>query len=286
MTRPRSLDQKDDLDGRTVLITGASRGIGRESALMLARMGARVVVAARNADRGSGVVKEIERNGGKAEFLLMDMASFASVRSAAERLASSARALDVLINNAGTVSRERQLTVDGHELTWQTNYLSGFLLTQLVMPLLERAAKPRVVNVSSVAHKSGQIDWDDVELAHGYRGFKAYAQTKLAQIIFTRELAHRKPKVATNAVHPGAIATDIWRPAPYLFRLMIKLTCPPAAVGAKPVVRLAADPGLEGATGRYFDRERDVEPAPQALRNADGARLWAISERATGLRSD
>jgi NAD(P)-dependent dehydrogenase (short-subunit alcohol dehydrogenase family) len=269
------------MTGKTVLITGANRGIGLEAARALAKMGAHVVVGARDRARGQAAVDAISKRGGSAELLEIDMSSFASVRAAARRFAAGHPALDVLVNNAGIVTRTRQLTADGHEIIWATNFLGPFLLTRELLPTLKRASHPRVVSVSSAAHFGAQIPWDDVELEHGFRPFKAYAQSKLAQVLFTRELARREPAIAATAVHPGAIATDIWRAAPLWARLFLKLVLPSARKGARPVVRLAAAPELEGVTGRYFDRMREVPPAPAAQSEADARRLWEIAERAT-----
>ena len=269
------------ISGKTVLVTGATGGIGLETARALARMGARVVVGARDARRGGEVVEEIRRAGGQAELLEMDMLSFASVRRAAQ--ARGNRPLDVLVNNAGIVVRERQLTGDGHERTWQTNFLSHFLLTRLLLPSLKAAPSPRVVNVSSDAHRVGKMAWDNLELERDYRAFRAYANTKLAQVLFTRELARREPGVAVNALHPGAIGTGIWRAAPAFARWVIGLVLPPPEKGARPVVRVASDPALEGVTGRYYDRMEEKAPAPAALNDADAARLWKLAEDSVGL---
>jgi retinol dehydrogenase-12 len=269
------------MSGKTALVTGATGGIGLETARALARMGAAVVIGARNPVRGQAVVDGSNRKGGRAELLEIDMASFASVRRAAERFLGSHPRLDVLVNNAGVALRERQLTADGHELTWETNFLGGFLLTKLLLPALKSAAGPRVVNVSSQAHRSGRMDWDNLELERGYRGFKAYANTKLAQVLFTRELARREPGIAVNAVHPGAIATGIWRATPRFAQWILGLVLPPPGKGARPVVRLASSPDLDGVTGRYFNKLREADPAPAATNEADAARLWVIAEKAT-----
>ncbi len=245
-------------------------------------MGAGVVIGARDPVRGQAVVDEITRDGGRAELLEMDMASFASVRRAAERFLSSHARLDVLVNNAGVAVRERRLTEDGHEVTWQTNFLSHFLLTRSLLPALKAAPKPRVVNVSSEGHRSGQLDWKNLELERGFRVFKAYANTKLAQVLFTRELARREPGVEVNAVHPGAIATGIWRAAPKAAQWVLGLVLPPPEKGARPVVRLASSRDLDGVSGRYFNKLREASPASAALSDADAARLWQIAEEATG----
>lgn len=269
------------MTGRTVLVTGATGGIGLETARALAKAGARVVVGARDAARGQAVVDEIVRAGGSAELLEMDMSSFASVRRGAERFGGAHARLDVLVNNAGIAVRERRLTEDGHERTWQTNFLSHFLLTRLLAPALKAAAKPRVVNVSSEAHRSGRLNWDDLELERGFNGLRAYSNSKLAQVLFTRELARREPAIAANALHPGAIATGIWRAAPAPARWLLGLVLPSAEKGARPVVRLASSPDLDGVTGRYFKKMREARPSAAGANDADAARLWKIAEDAT-----
>jgi len=269
------------MSGKTVLVTGATGGIGLETSRALAGMGAAVVLGARDAARGRAVAEEIVRGGGLAELLEVDLASFASVRRAGQRFLASHSSLDVLVNNAGIAARVRRLTEDGHERTWQTNFLSHFLLTRLLLPACKAAAKPRIVNVSSEGHRSGRLDWDDLELERGFRTFRAYANTKLAQLLFTRELARREPSVSINALHPGAIATGIWRAAPRLVQKILAAVLPSAEVGARPVVRLASDPGLDGMTGRYFNKSREAEPSRAARDDAAAARLWEIAEKAT-----
>jgi retinol dehydrogenase 12 len=270
------------LAGTTMLVTGATSGIGLETARALARRGAVVLVVARDASRGQAVVDELVGAGHAAELHGIDMASFAAVRQGAARIAARHPALDVLINNAAVVTRRRQLSPDGHELIWATNFLGAFLLTRLLGPLLHRAAAPRVVNVSSEAHRHARIHWEDLELEHGFRGYRAYAQSKLALVLFTRELARRDPALAVNAVHPGVIATRIWRaarpPIPWLLNLLL----PSARTGAAPVLRLATAPELGRVSGRYFDQLEERPPGPGGLPAADAARLWDIAERATG----
>jgi NAD(P)-dependent dehydrogenase (short-subunit alcohol dehydrogenase family) len=276
---------------RTVLITGTTSGIGRETARQLARLGARVVMGVRDAERGDTVAGRIRDEGGIAEVLPLDLASFASVRGAAARFTAENPSLDVLVNNAGVALRHREVTGDGHERTWQTNFLGGYLLTRLLLPALRRGNRPRVVNVSSDAHPTGRIDWNDLELSRDYGGYRAYANTKLAQILFTRELARREPGMTVNALHPGAIATRIWREVPLIpLRVMILAVLwlagtgmPSAARGAKPVARLAWDPALDGVTGRYFKRFRETAPAAAARDDAAAARLWDVAARQAGL---
>ena len=268
-----------------MLVTGATGGIGLETARVLSRMGAEVVIGARDVVRGQAVVDELVRGGGRAELLPIDLGSFESVREAARRFAAAHPSLDVLVNNAGVVLRDRRLSVDGHELTWQTNFLGAFLLTRLLLPALAKAPRPRVVNVSSDAHRTGRLDWSNLELERGYGAYRAYANSKLALILFTRELARREPALAANALHPGAIATGIWRPAPGFARWIIALVLPSAAKGARPVVRLVSAPELDGVSGRYFNKFRETDPTAAARNDSDAARLWEVAEKAVTVPS-
>lgn len=263
-----------------MLVTGATSGIGLETARELAARGATVVVGARDAARGRAVVEKIASKGGRAELLELDLASFASVRAAAERFLAAHPKLDVLVNNAGVAVPARTTTPDGHELTWQTNFLGPFLLTELLLPALRRSPSPRVVNVGSEAHRVGRVDFENLELERGWKRFRAYANSKVAMNLFTRELARREPAVAANAVHPGTIATSIWRSASAPVRALLAVVLPSARKGARPVVRLAAGE-VPGATGRYFDKEREAVPAKNARDDAAAARLWEVAEKAT-----
>ncbi|HEY2798342.1 MAG TPA: SDR family NAD(P)-dependent oxidoreductase [Thermoanaerobaculia bacterium] len=270
------------MTGRTVLVTGATSGIGLEAVRAFARAGNLVLVGARDAARGRAVVDALASAGGRAELVVVDLASFASTREAAARVLAAHPVLDLLVNNAGTAQRARRLTADGHEVTWQTNSLGGFLLTRLLLPALRTAPSPRVVNVASEAHRSGRIDFANLELERDYGAYRAYANTKLAQVLFTRELARREPGIAVNAVHPGVIATGIWRPAPAWLRLFARILFASPEKGAAPVVRLGSDPALEGVSGRYFDRCREATPSEAARNDADARRLWEVSEKAVG----
>jgi retinol dehydrogenase-12 len=267
--------------GETVLVTGATSGIGLETARGLARNGANVVVGARDARRGQAVVDELEQDGGRAELLEIDMASFESIRKAAARFSAMHPSLDVLVNNAGTAVSGRRLSPDGHELTWATNFLGPFLLTGRLLPLLKKGGRPRVVNVGSEGHRAGRLDWENLELERGYTTFRAYANSKLALALFTRELARREPGIATVVMHPGGIATKIWGAAPRPISWILNLVLPSAAKGAAPVVRLASAPDLDKSTGRYFNRFREVAPSIAARNDADAARLWDLAQTQT-----
>jgi retinol dehydrogenase 12 len=265
---------------KTVLITGATGGIGREAARAIALDGHHAVVAGRNPTEGKAAVDAIRAEGGSVEFLQIDLSSFASINQAVDRFLESHSTLDVLVNNAACATARREVTADGLERTWETNFLGGFLLTERLLTALKRAPSPRVVNVSSEAHRSVQINWDDPGFANGgFRGFKAYAQSKLAQVLFTRELARREPAIASNAVHPGVIATGIWRSAPAPIRGILGVVLPGPAKGAKPVIHLAIGADVQGVTGQYFRAMRPVPASPAAQNDADAARLWTLAER-------
>lgn len=272
------------LTGKTVLITGATGGIGLEVARGLAALGAHVIVGARDATRGAIVADEIARDGGRANVLAVDLASRSSVRDATARYRAAYASLDVLINNSGIVSMKRAESVDGHETTWATNFLGLFELTQALVPALNAAAAPRVVNVGSAAHAMGRIDWDDLECERKpFRGFPAYAQSKLALVLYTREFARRYPHVAASVVHPGAIATGIWREMPAVVRVVLGAVLPSPARGAAPVIRLAAASDVAAVSGRYFDRLRAIEPAKAARDDTAARRLWEYAERTSGV---
>jgi retinol dehydrogenase-12 len=271
----------ESIAGQTVLVTGATSGIGLETGRALAKKGARVVVGARDARRGQAVVDEITVAGGRAELLEIDMASLASIRKAADRICATHSKLDVLVNNAGTAVNGRRLSPDGHELTWATNFLGPFLLTRSLLSLLKKEERPRVVNVGSEGHRAGRIDWENLELERGYTTFRAYANSKLALALFTRELARREPGVAAVVMHPGGIATKIWGAAPRPISWILNLVLPSAAKGAAPVVRLACAPDLASVTGRYFNRFREAVPSAAARNDPDAARLWDLALKQT-----
>jgi NAD(P)-dependent dehydrogenase (short-subunit alcohol dehydrogenase family) len=279
---PRREPRLSTLDGKVVLITGATSGIGLEAARSIAALGAHVVVGARNATRGLAVVDEIRANGGSAELLEIDLASLESVARAAAEFKRKHPRLDVLVNNAGIIAGKRKLSPDGHELTWATNFLGLAALTRALVPALEAADAPRVVNVSSAAHTSGRMAWNDLELERGYQGLRAYAQSKLAVNLWTRAFAKRYPKIDANAMHPGAIATNIWSTLPAFAQALIARVLPPASKGAIPVVRLATSDDVAGVSGHYFNKLQDAPHAPAARNDDDAERLWTYVETTLG----
>ena len=283
-----------DLSGKVVVVTGGNSGIGKEAAIGIARAGAHVVVAARNPTKAAAAVAEIEQSAdakGRVETIPIDLASFASVRDFAKAFTAKHDRLDVLLNNAGLVLRQRVVTGDGHETQFQVNHLGHFLLTELLHDKLVRSAPARVINVSSHAHRMvrGGLEFDDLEWEHRrYRGFNVYSATKLMNVLFTRELARRNdPGVITaNALHPGFVASNFGRDGDLglLGKIGMPLASPFAISspkGALTSIYLATSPEVDGVTGQYFVKSRAEQPAKSALDDAAAARLWEISEKLT-----
>lgn len=276
------------IDGKVALVTGATNGIGRVTARELARMGARVLLVARDRARGDATAAEIrEASGGRApDVLLADLSSRSEVRRLAREVRGRATRLDLLVNNAGAIFAERELSADGLEMTFALNHLASFLLTLELLPLLERGLASRIVNVSSVAHRRGSIDFDDLQGQRGYSMWRAYQQSKLANVLFTRELARRLAGrgMTTNALHPGAVASGFGRNGRGFFSRLVVLGAPFLASpekGARTTLHVATAPELKGVTGRYFSGCRERTPS-RAARDDDAAlRLWQISENLT-----
>ena len=286
-----------DMHGKTVVVTGGNSGIGLETAAALATMGARVLVAARNADKGRAAVADISRrNDGHAQVQLVvfDLADLASVRRGAAEILEQAPRLDVLVNNAGLVLSDRRETVDGYEATFAVNHLGPFLLTNLLLDRMRESAPARVVNVASMAHASARkgIPFDDLQSRQRYRGMRVYGQSKLANILFTLELARRLEgsAVTANSLHPGTVRTGYGADgdARGFLALGLKLSGPfflTPARGAQTSIYLASSPEVEGVSGQYFVKCMPVQPKAPA-RDAEAARrLWRVSEEMVGLAS-
>jgi len=281
------------MDGRVALITGGNAGIGKETAVALASMGARVVFTARDEARGSDARTEIRTRSGsdEVEVMPLDLARFASVRDFAKRWGDAHDQLDVLVNNAGLILNSRRQTDDGYEMTFQVNHLGPFLLTQLLRDQLVAGDDARVVNVASDAHSSARrgLDFDDLQSTRHYRGFRVYGKTKLANILFTRELARRwaDTGVTANAVHPGFVASsfgrdgDTGRFGALLFPLLKPFALSPEQ-GARTQVYVASAPELAGITGGYWVKSAPATPSAAAQDDAAAARLWQVSEELVG----
>ena len=279
-----------NMHGKVCLVTGANSGIGRVTALALARLGAQVVLVCRDRARGEAAMAEIKQATGSrnVELMLCDLSSQADIRRFADKFKTTHARLDVLVNNAGVYLRKRTTTVDGLEATFAVNHLGYFLLTTLLLDLLKRSAPARVVNVSSGAHASGHINFDDLQGERAYSGVKAYCHSKLANILFTRELARRLAGtgVTANCLHPGAVATGIFRALPKPVEALIKLVTLSPEKGAQTSVYLASSPKVEAVTGKYFVRRVEATPSAEARDDEVARRLWDESARLTGLKAD
>ena len=290
--------------GNTAVITGATGGLGFETALALAGAGASVVLTGRNDAKGRQAIEKIRSRfpDAKISYETLDLASLASVADFAARFAAVHGSLDLLINNAGVMALpKRQTTADGFEMQFGTNYLGHYALTARLLPLLRRGHQPRVVNLSSLAHRSGRIDFDDLQGAKSYNPFKAYCQSKLAMLIFAFELQRRSDAAGwgliSNAAHPGFARTDLMANGPGtegLMGLFGKMLQPfashSAAAGALPTLFAATSPaakaaGYYGPNG-FYEMKGPPSPAkimPRAKDAAVNARLWDVSAALTGV---
>jgi Dehydrogenases with different specificities (related to short-chain alcohol dehydrogenases) len=278
------------MTGKVCIVTGANSGIGKVTALELARMGARIVMVCRDRARGEAALAEIKQATGndQLELMLCDLSSQADIRRFADEFKATHSRLDVLVNNAGVYLRKRQTTVDQLEATFAINHLGYFLLTNLLLDLLKQSAPSRIVNVSSGAHASGHINFDDLQGEKSYSGVKAYCNSKLANILFTRELARQLAgtQVTANCLHPGAVATGIFRSLPRPLEALIKLVTMSPEKGAQTTIYLASSPAVETVTGKYFVKCAEARPSTEAQDDQIASRLWAESARLTHLQAD
>jgi NAD(P)-dependent dehydrogenase (short-subunit alcohol dehydrogenase family) len=282
-------DSSRPLYGKICMVTGATSGIGAVTARELARLGGTVVVVGRNAGRCAREVQRMQRAGGHAEALVADLSSQAQVRRLAEQFASRYGRLDVLVNNAGSLFTHRQVTADGLEMTFAVNHVSAFMLTLLLIEQLGASSSARVVNVSSVAHAGREIDFENLQGEKRYNRIEAYGRSKLANLLFTYELARRLKgtRVTANALHPGIVATNLGADRGWLrarVRNLLERGMLTPEQGARTSIYLATSPEVEGVSGRYFQECREVRSSDASYDEAAAARLWRISEDLTGVR--
>jgi retinol dehydrogenase-12 len=274
-----------ELKGKNVIVTGANTGIGRVTAVELARRGARLLLACRSEERTRPVLQEIAQAGGNAEFLALDLADLASVRAAAASFLERDQPLAVLVNNAG-LAGAHGTTKDGFEIAFGTNHVGPYLFTRLLLPALERAGDARVVNVASTGHyRAPGIDWDAVRKPTATTtGFPEYCVSKLANVLFTGELARRAPaRVRTYSLHPGAVASDVWREVPWGLRHLMTLFMLSNEQGAKTTLYCATSDEVDDKSGRYFDKCAEKKASNLALDEALARELWERSAAWTGL---
>lgn len=283
------------VEGKTCIVTGASTGIGVETALGLAKLGAKVVMTARNRGKGERALEYVRQKSGsdRVELMMVDLASFASIRAFAEEFRKSHERLHVLVNNAGALNYRRLETADGIELTFGVNHLGYFLLTHLLLDLLKSSAPARIVNVASTAHtRASGIDLDELDRKGAYSPMHVYAVSKLANVMFTYELARRLEGtgVTANALHPGVIRSGFGLNneglVRFVFQLFHVLAWPflkSNAQGATTSLYVATAPELENVSGEYFQESREKASTAASHDVEAQRRLWEISERMTGL---
>lgn len=280
------------MDGRVCLVTGASSGIGRETALALARMGATVVMHGRDPDRAAAAADAVRKASprGDVKLVVADLSSQAEVRRLAAEVLDSHDSLHVLVNNAGVIRTRRELTADGLEQTFALNHLAYFLLTELLLDRLRESAPARVVNVSSAAHARAPLDFDDLQNERRFGGMSVYGQSKLANVLFTYELARRLEGsgVTANCLHPGFVGTRFGTgnsgPIGWAVWLATRLARPFAlspAKGARTTIHLATSPEVEGVSGRYFAKSTATESSQASYNEESARRLWVTSEQLT-----
>jgi NAD(P)-dependent dehydrogenase (short-subunit alcohol dehydrogenase family) len=283
-----------ELQGKVALITGGNTGIGKQTAIALARKGAQVVITSRDPDKGQAALAEIREASGRDDVVCMrlDLASLAEVRRFAAEFLERHPRLDVLVLNAGLMLGARSQTVDGFESTFGVNHLGHFALTRLLLDRLKQSGPARIVVLSSQAHRGARgLDFDDLQLQRGYSSWKAYTRSKLANLLFTLELAERLEGtgVTVNAAHPGVVATefagadDMGRFAALVWSLGKWAMLTPEQ-GARTSVYLASSPEVEGVSGKYFIKSKPARTTRAAQDREAARRLWDVSEALTGER--
>jgi retinol dehydrogenase 12 len=283
------MNTEQTVQGKVCLVTGATAGIGKETARELARQGATVIVVGRSEEKAKSTVNEIRQETGNAsvEWMLADLSVQEEIRRLAETFKSRYQRLDVLVNNAGAVMMARQESRNGIEMTFALNHLNYFLLTNLLLDVLKQSAPSRVVVVSSDAHRGGKMHWDDLQLKRGYNGWKAYAQSKLANVLFAYELARRLEGtgVTANALHPGFVASNFFSTNNGSWTRFVRPLLHLAAIsverGAETSVYLATSPEVEGVTGKYFADKKETRSNGASYDVEAQRRLWEVSEEMT-----
>ncbi|MBI4495083.1 MAG: SDR family oxidoreductase [Chloroflexi bacterium] len=282
--------------GKICMVTGATSGMGQVTARALAQQGATVVVVGRSPEKGTTVVDEIKRDTGNisVEFMLADLSSQQAIRQLAQQFLGRYQRLHVLVNNAGALFLRRQESAEGIEMTFALNHLGYFLLTHVLLDTLRASAPSRIINVSSYGHKQGRMRFDDLQGKQRYRGIEAYRQSKLANVLFTYELARRLDGsgVTANAVNPGLVATSFglnnipFRNAWVMnaLRRLYGLVAISAEQGAETAIYLASSAEVEGVTGRYFQKLQSVPSSGESYDVEAAARLWQVSAEMTGLK--
>ena len=274
------------MQGKTVIITGATSGIGEVAAIRLAEQGARIVFTAREKARADEAMAKLRKANANADHAvhMADLSKLSEMKRIGAELAREPQ-IDVLVNNAGALFNKRLETADGLEMTFALNHMAYFVITNLLLHKLKTGA--RIVTVASNAHRGAKLKFDDLQSTRGYVGFPVYSRSKLANILFNRELARRTPAgVTANALHPGFVATRFGDNSGGLMRTVLKVAKPIGAIspeeGAQTIIYLASSPEVEGVTGEYFYECKVTTPTAEARNDADAKRLWQVSEEIAG----
>lgn len=269
------------------MVTGSNAGIGKATALELAKRGATVIMVCRSQERGAAAQQEIKAQSGnaKVDLLVADLSSQAAIRQLVQEFESRYDRLHVLINNAAVALKRRELSKDGIEMMFAVNHLSYFLLTNLLLDTLKASAPARIINVASNAHRFGRLDFDDLQGEKRYHMFRAYALSKLENLYFTYALAKRieGTGVTVNALHPGVIRTELNRDLPQFLKWLFDRFMKPAEKGAETPVYLADSPEVEGVNGKYWDECKAIPSAPRSYDKEAAETLWQLSAKLTGL---
>jgi NAD(P)-dependent dehydrogenase (short-subunit alcohol dehydrogenase family) len=276
------------MDGKTVIITGATSGIGEVAAIRLAEKGARIVFTARDKARADDTMAQLRKANPNANhgLHLGDLSRLSEMKRLGAELAREPQ-IDVLVNNAGALFNKRIETEDGLEMTFALNHMAYFVITNLLLAKLKPGA--RIVTVASNAHRGARLDFDDLQSRRGYTGFPVYSRSKLCNILFNRELARRLSGsgVTANALHPGFVATRFGNDSGGIVRAVLKVAKPIGAIspeeGAQTIIHLASSPVVAGVSGEYFYECKPATPTAEARNDDDAKRLWEISQQIAGL---
>ncbi|XP_038852890.1 retinol dehydrogenase 12-like [Salvelinus namaycush] len=289
----RTWSSTDRLDGKTVLITGANTGIGKETALDLAKRGARIIMACRDMEKAEGALKEVVEGSGSQNVVIkkLDLSDTKSIREFAETINKEETKLNILINNAGVMVCPYGKTADGFEMQIGVNHMGHFLLTHLLVDLIKKSTPARIINVSSTAHSWGIINLDDINSEKGYDKKKAYSQSKLANILFTRSLAKKLQGTGVTAysLHPGVVQTDLWRHLSAPQAAIMKMISPftkTSVQGAQTTIYCAVAPELETESGEYYSDCAPANCSSSASDDDTAQKLWELSCRMLSLSWD
>jgi len=286
------------MEGKNCLITGSTSGIGKQIAIGLAKLKANVIIVGRDRARCEETLEEIRKNASTSTdmnqiaYYVADLSSQQSIRSLANEFLASHERLEILVNNAGVFYPSRRTTIDGIEYTFAVNHLAPFLLTNLLYEKIKSSKPSRIITTSSVAHRGANINFDDLQFERGhYSSFKAYSQSKLANVLFTNELSRRLKGsgVTANCFHPGGVRTNLVQSGPWYYRLVWKIISPfliSPERGADTAIYLASSSEVEGKSGKYFAKRKEVRLSDNAIDQNASVRLWKLSKDLTGIREN